>query len=220
MPRQNRVTPRSEIIAHPGRGLLMGNRGCLHDQGGRIVRDFRGERWIACLTAFRGRRRALMQPGRYTELFFLDEAVALAAGHRPCAECRRADYDRFCRAWRRADLPEARLASAMDRVLHQARLAGKGAPTPLAALPDGAFVEWQSGACLWHEGRLWPWAPGGYGAPRPLAPAPAPATATSLPVLTPAPVLAVLAAGYRPLLHASAGPRRGMSESDKPGARD
>src|SRR5262245_4164150 len=102
MPLQNRVTPYGELIATPARGLLMGNRGRLHDGERRIVRYADGRRWIACLTSFRGRRRDVMSPGRYTELFFLDEAVALAAGHRPCAECRRADYERFREAWRRA----------------------------------------------------------------------------------------------------------------------
>src|SRR5215213_5850381 len=91
MPRQNRVTPLSDIIADPARGLVFGNRGCLHDDDGRIRRHHAGRAWIACRLRFKDRRRVLMQPRRYTELFFLDEATALAAGHRPCAECRRAD---------------------------------------------------------------------------------------------------------------------------------
>ena len=101
MPLRNRVTPLGELVADPARGLVYGNRGCLHDDEGRIRRRYAGRRWIACRLEFRGRRRsALLQPGRYTELFFLDEATAFAAGHRPCAECRRADYDRFVAAWR------------------------------------------------------------------------------------------------------------------------
>ncbi len=95
MPLQNRVTPFGDLIATEARGLLMGNRGRLHDAGRRIVRYAQGRRWIACLTSFRGRRRTVMSPRSYTELFFLDEAVALAAGHRPCAECRHTDYRRF-----------------------------------------------------------------------------------------------------------------------------
>jgi len=95
MPLQNRVTPFGDLIATEARGLLMGNRGRLHEADGRIVRYAQGRRWIACLTSFRGRRRTVMSPRSYTELFFLDEAVALAAGHRPCAECRHADYRRF-----------------------------------------------------------------------------------------------------------------------------
>jgi len=100
---QNRVTPLSELIADPARGLVYGNRGCLHDADGQIRRRYNGKRWIACRLAFRGwLRRPLLQPGRFTELFFLDEATALAAGHRPCALCRREDYVRFGAAWRAA----------------------------------------------------------------------------------------------------------------------
>src|SRR6478736_8868570 len=107
-PLRNRVTPLGELVADPARGLVYGNRGCLHDDRGRIRRRYAGRRWIACRLEFRGRRRAaLMQPGRYTELFFLDEATALAAGHRPCAECRRPDYDRFVARWRRLHPAEA-----------------------------------------------------------------------------------------------------------------
>src|SRR3954468_18219668 len=92
LPRQNRVTPFGDIVANPARGTLMGNRGCLHDASGRIVRPFRLTNWIYCLLEFKGRHRQVMSPGRYTELFFLDEATALAAGHRPCAECQRGRY--------------------------------------------------------------------------------------------------------------------------------
>jgi len=100
MPLQNRVTPSGDLIAVPERGLVYGNRGCLHDSYGNIRRHHNGRRWIACRLSFRGRHRSsLLQPGRYTELFFLDEATALAAGHRPCAECRRVDFDRFVQLW-------------------------------------------------------------------------------------------------------------------------
>jgi len=102
MPLRNRVTPFGDLVAVPDRGALMGNRGVLHDDERRIVRFSQGRRWIACLTDVKGRRRPLMTPGRYTELFFLDEATALAAGHRPCWECRRADALRFRDAWARA----------------------------------------------------------------------------------------------------------------------
>ena len=99
MPLQNRVTPLGELIADPARGLVYGNRGCLHDATGRIRRTFAVKRWIACRLEFKGRRRSpLLQPGRYTELFFLDEATAFAAGHRPCAECRREDYNASSRS--------------------------------------------------------------------------------------------------------------------------
>jgi len=94
MPHRNRVTPFSELV-DTGRGLVFGNRGCLHDAPGEIRRPFQGTRWIACRLDFKGRRRELLQPGRYTELFFLDDATALAAGHRPCRECRYGDYRTF-----------------------------------------------------------------------------------------------------------------------------
>jgi hypothetical protein len=156
MPLRNRVTPFGDLIATPGRGLLMGNRGRLHDAERRIVRYAAGRRWIACLTSFRGRRRRVMTPGAYTELFFLDEAVALAAGHRPCAECRRADYDRFRAAWRRAlggsDAAALPSADDMDRRLHADRLAAPGTRRayrePYAALADGSFVDVDGGAWL------------------------------------------------------------------------
>src|SRR5919108_4199279 len=120
--RRNRVTPLGELIADPARGLVYGNRGCLHDADGRIRRRYAGRRWIACRLEFKGRRRApLLQPGKYTELFFLDEATAFAAGHRPCAECRRDDYDRFVALWAARHDGEPG-AGAIDRRLHGERL--------------------------------------------------------------------------------------------------
>ena len=144
VPLQNRVTPLGELIAHPARGLVYGNRGCLHDAEGRIRRRYQVTRWIACRLEFRGCRRSpLMQPGRYTELFFLDEATALAAGHRPCAECRREDYDCFTSVWR--DLHGDAGADAIDARLHGERIDPETRghrlhPAAADALPDGAFV--------------------------------------------------------------------------------
>jgi len=144
MPLQNRVTPRSELIADPARGLVYGNRGCLHDDRRRIRRRYNGKRRIACRLEFRGwHRSALMQPGKFTELFFLDEATAFAAGHRPCALCRYEDYVRFSEIWRERH-PGQRGADAIDAQLHAERLT----PTReqrvhdarLEELPDGAFV--------------------------------------------------------------------------------
>ncbi|HEY3229252.1 MAG TPA: hypothetical protein VGJ87_08530, partial [Roseiflexaceae bacterium] len=99
MPYQNRVTPEGALIATTARGTLMGNRGCLHDERKRIVRTYQVRRWIICLLEFKGRWRAIMSPGKYTELFFLDEATALAAGHRPCAECQRERFTMFRAHW-------------------------------------------------------------------------------------------------------------------------
>src|SRR5579883_3295915 len=99
MPRRNRVTPSGEIIATPERGTMMGNRGILHDPEGCIRRPWQVKRWLLCVLEFRGRHRTVMAPNRYTELFFLDEATGLAAGHRPCFECRRGRFLAFRDAW-------------------------------------------------------------------------------------------------------------------------
>jgi hypothetical protein len=121
MPLQNRVTPFGELIADPARGLVYGNRGYLHDVDGRIHRRSAGTRWIACRLRFRDwHRTPLLQPGRFTELFFLDEATAFAAGHRPCALCRREDYVRFTTIWRSMH-PAQVGADAMDAQLHAER---------------------------------------------------------------------------------------------------
>jgi len=166
VPRRNRVTPLSEIVADPARGLVYGNRGCLHDAGGRIVRHHAGRRWIACRLAFRSRRRELLRPGRYTELFFLDEATALAAGHRPCAECRHADYDALLALWRELHPADAG-ADAIDARLHAERLDGGGRARRLheadvGDLPDGAFVLCDGAPWLVLGARLRRWTPGGY----------------------------------------------------------
>jgi hypothetical protein len=126
MPLQNRVTPFGEIVAVPERGTLMGNRGILHDDAGRILRSWQVWRWIACRTAFRGRHRQLLQPHSWTELFFLDEATAFAASHRPCAECRHADYQCFKKAWA-VGVGAPSGADEMDAVLHADQLEGRGA---------------------------------------------------------------------------------------------
>src|SRR5438309_7935798 len=121
MPLRNRVTPFGEIVAVSGRGTLMGNRGILHNAERALVRDSRVRRWIACRLEFRGRRRRVMTPGTWTELFFLDEAAAFAAGHRPCAECRRTDFVSFQAAWRLVYPGEQPQADVMDARLHAER---------------------------------------------------------------------------------------------------
>ena len=167
MTRQNRVTPLGDLIAHPARGLVYGNRGCLHDDEGRIRRRHAGRRWIACRLDFRGRRRTpLLQPGRYTELFFLDEATALAAGHRPCAECRRADYDRFTARWRELH-PGPAGADAIDAQLHPERVdpaTGRRRlhDARLDELPDGTFVQRDGEPWLVRGEELLRWTPAGY----------------------------------------------------------
>lgn len=203
---QNRVTPLGELIATPERGLVYGNRGCLHDRQGRIRRRSDGRRWIACRLSFKGwRRRPLLAPGRFTELFFLDEATALAAGHRPCALCRRADYTRLVTLWR--DLhPDQAGADAIDAQLHSERTAHDGAQrrheTAIDALPDGAFVLQDGAPWLVLGAELLRWTPGGYDTRRP-KPAGGPALA-----ITPPSLVALLRTGWDPLvplLHPSAG---------------
>jgi hypothetical protein len=200
MPLQNRVTPFGDIVADPARGLVYGNRGCLHDESGRIRRRFNGKRWIACRLEFRGWQRGpLMQPGRFTELFFLDEATALAAGHRPCALCRREDYNRFAAFWRELHDGESG-ADTIDARLHRERLAPR-MRTPLDELPDGAFVVHDDAAKLVLGDCLLPWSPAGYGAP-----VACPAGSHAV-VITPASLVALLRVGWQPsvpLLHPSA----------------
>ncbi len=160
MPLQNRVTPLSELVAVPERGLVYGNRGCVHDASGRIVRLYGTRRWIACRLEFKGWRRSpLLQPGKLTELFFLDEATAFAAGHRPCAECRREDYRRFLA------LTGTSGADELDERLHRERLDGQTRrlhELPIGALPDGAFVVRDGDPFLVLGTELLRWTPSGY----------------------------------------------------------
>jgi hypothetical protein len=204
MPRRNRVTPLGELIATPARGLVYGNRGCLHDPSGRIRRQHSGKRWIACRLEFRGWRRApLMQAGRYTGLFFLDEATALAAGHRPCALCRRADYDRLMAVWGELH-PSQTGADTIDAQLHRERLAGRERrlhEAPIDELPDGAFVLHEGTSHLVLGRELLLWTPAGYAA-RMRRPARGRAR-----VITPPSLVEILRAGWDPLvpmLHPSA----------------
>jgi len=210
MPLRNRVNPLGELVAEPGRGLVYGNRGCLHDELGRIRRRFNGRRWIACRLRFRGwHREPLVQPGRFTELFFLDEATAFAAGHRPCALCRREDYDRFGEIWRSihpgpvgADAIDARLQA--ERIeprtrghrLHEASLEG---------LPDGAYVLRDERPYVVVGDELLRWSTGGY-----VERVARPARSGTI-LITPPSLVEVLRAGWQPgvpLFHPSAAPGR------------
>jgi hypothetical protein len=203
--RQNRVTPLGELIATPVRGNLMGNRGCLHDTEGRIRRAFVGRRWIICVLQFKGRRRPIMAPGRYTELFFLDEATALAAGHRPCMECQRGRYLLFREHWMAARAPTEAPPSVddIDRVLHAERLRTSRSRRTyrerVSRLPEGAMVvDRDHGPCLVSTGSLRPWSPAGYRAPV------WPDRDAEVDVLTPRSLVGALAHGYPVEVHASA----------------
>jgi len=199
---QNRVMPTGEIIADPARSLFMGNRGVLHDDRRRLgPARWKHKNWVTCRLQFNNRQRTLMTPNRYTELFFLDEAVALAAGHRPCGECRRADYNRYLDRWTHTygARPDAK---ALDTHLHAER-AEPGArrnrchSVIVEDVPDGAFIHLGDGTpCLVRDDRIHPYTPSGYGMAqaRPTGPAV---------MLTPPVTAEILRAGYRPVLHPS-----------------
>ena len=199
MPLRNRVTPFGELVAVAGRGTLMGNRGVLHDDSRRVVREWQVRRWIACVLEFRGRYRPVMQPRRYTELFFLDEATAFAAGHRPCRECRYADYQRFRALWETVHGGPA-TADAMDRVLHAERLDGRRKRTyraRLGPLPDGTYVALDGKAWLVWRGELLAWSDVGYGERRPFP------NVVDVDVLTPPSIVMMFSAGYPVTIHSS-----------------
>lgn len=203
-PLQNRVTPTGEIIATPHRGLFTGNRGIIHDPKTKtlLTRRWASPAWLTCVCEFRGRRREVMGGRSWTELFFLDEATAFAAGHRPCFFCRRDDAVRFRAAWEEGNRVKGVRARDIDAVLHRERLSGGNKrlhtlPKPLEQLPDGAMVQRESEIYLIAQGRALSWSPAGY---RSAQTAPQAAM-----LLTPPSTLRALSAGYRPLLHPSAG---------------
>ena len=209
MPRQNRVTPRGVIIAVPDRGMFMGNRGTLHDVNGLLTSQrWTRKAWVTCQLSFKERHRQVMAPGQYTELFFLDEATALAAGHRPCATCRRDDYHHFKHLWAAANAARVGLVDPVigdiDNTLHQERFISGGLQDSwrpsLKALPDGVFVVLDDPDTAWlvWGNELMEWSPGGYlnRIKRP--------TDQTVTVLTPRSIVAVLAAGYVPELHPGA----------------
>ena len=206
MPLANRVDPYGRLRAVAARGAWMGNRGVLHDDGKRVVAAWRVRRWIACVLEFRGRRREVFAPRRYSELFFLDEATSLAAGHRPCAECRRERYLQFRAAWAagRGAAPESKPgADEIDRVLHADRIGrGGGKKTyraPISSLPSGTIVEYAGRPHLLWDRRLRPWTFSGYGPPV------AAPRAARVDVLTPRSIVRAIRAGFVPQVHGSAG---------------
>jgi hypothetical protein len=203
MPLQNRVTPTGDIIATPHRGMFTGNRGIIHDPATKTLlrKRWASPAWLTCVCEFRGRRRKVMGGRSWTELFFLDEATAFAAGHRPCFYCRRDDANRFRVAWEEGNRIASALAPDIDAVLHRERLDhGKKRlhplPTPPQRLPDGAMVQQGGQSFLIARGRALLWSPAGYQQ-----------TNTALEdamLLTPPSTLRTFGAGYRPVLHRSA----------------
>lgn len=209
MPRRNRVTPFGEIVATPERGTMMGSRGILHDAEGRIRRPWQVRRWLICVLEFRGRHRTVMAPNRYTELFFLDEATGLAAGHRPCFECRRGRFLAFRDAWAAAGLRNQGAvpitATAIDDRLHTERIGPDRSKQTFRAdideLPDGVFVKLggpDGGAGLIRGDEILVWSPGGYTNQKPRP------SGEMVTVLTPESTVATIRAGYVPEVHPSA----------------
>jgi hypothetical protein len=202
MPLQNRVTPAGDIIATPHRGMFTGNRGIIHDPATKtLTRRWASQAWLTCVCEFRGRRRDVMGTRSWTELFFLDEATALAAGHRPCFYCRRADADRFRAAWEKGNGAANMLAPEIDAVLHRERLDHRAKrlhplPMPVEKLPDGAMLQQGNESFAIVQGRSLVWSPAGYRQ--------AQTALQDVILLTPPSTLRALLAGYRPALHPSA----------------
>jgi len=197
---QNRIDPWGNIIKTESRGAWMGNRGLIHNEHQQIVRPFRLKAWITCLLQFKGRQRKVMTPGLYTELFFLDEATALAAGHRPCAECRREDFNRFKSLWLKGNpgynFNMKTSIQKIDDILHAERMNNDGTKVcyeeALGNIPNGAFAQHDGKAYLVWDGILHEWSPSGYTNTRQLS------TDTRLQVLTPRSTVKTIQAGYRP----------------------
>jgi hypothetical protein len=190
----------------------MGNRGVLHDAEGHIKRAWQVKRWLVCVLEFRGRKRTVMTPNSYTELFFLDEATALAAGHRPCAECRHDRFLDFCKAWQMAHPKDGNsqrpTAAQIDDRLHAERLtpdrSNRCFSESVDDLPDGVFVRveaWGAKEFLIWGDSLLAWSPGGYQEHRPRQ------RGKRAWVVTPSSTVEAIRAGYFPVVHASAGDR-------------
>jgi hypothetical protein len=201
MPLPNRVDPFGDLFATPARGTLFGNRGGKFHRDDKTLgsRRWASRQWICCVLKFKGRQRNVW--GRYyTELFFLDEVTAFAAGHRPCFECRRQDAERFAVLF--SGKKQRASADAMDRILHAERLDGKAKRThrrSLDSLPDGAMVALEGEVFAVRDKHLLPWTPSGYSASKPRP------RNLEVDVLTPPSILSVLGRGYAPLWHPSAG---------------
>lgn len=203
MPLQNRVTPFGEIISTSHRGRFTGNRGIIHDPATRTLlnRRWSSKAWITCVCEFKGRRRKVMGGRSWTELFFLDEATAFAAGHRPCFYCRRADAIAFRDAWGDGNGRTQPYAKDIDEILHRERLDRytkrlHPLPMPARELPNGAMIAVGEKSYLIADGKAWQWSFAGY------IPASEPLDGARL--VTPPSIVNAFRAGYRPDIHASA----------------
>jgi hypothetical protein len=200
--RRNRVRPDGEIVVDPSRGLFWGNRGALLGAGGEPTRRPTTKAWVCCVLEFKGWRRVQWQPGHLTELYFLDEATALSAGHRPCGLCRVADYRRFQNHWAIAFGGSIPGAPVMDARLQADRRTEAGTQrtyrSTIGELPDGTITRLGGETGLRWQGQWLPWGLNGYGAPQRIA------ADAGVEVLTPHATVMVLQAGYRPVVHPSA----------------
>lgn len=207
MTKRNRVDPWGELRAVPAKGAWLGNRGILHDDQQQIVAPWRHKSWVTCRLNFAGIKREIFAPGSYSELFFLDEATALAAGHRPCAECRRQRYNEFKELWCMANLEGAQAAKVpiakIDERLHAERAAVGGKKvtfqTEFQAIPPGTMIDVEGAAYLFWARRLHLWSPDGYSKTN-IKPTPG----MRVTVLTPASIVKVLSLGFVPQVHQSA----------------
>lgn len=197
---QNRVSPRGDLIKTTARGSWMGNRGVIHDEYQQIVRPFKLKAWLICLLDFKDRRRQVMAPDRYTELFFLDEATAFSAGHRPCAECRRKAFNRFKHSWINGN-PEFGFTEKtpiwkIDEVLHKERINRSGAKITftesVGRLPPGCFILHNHEPYLFADRIFFRWTPEGYDEGISLT------GIDRAEVLTPRSVVGAFRAGYKP----------------------
>lgn len=197
---QNRVNPFGEIINTPARGLWMGNRGHIHNLNREIILPFKLKAWLICKLEFNGRNREIMAPNHYTELFFMDEVTAFAAGHRPCFECRRDDYNKFKSAWLKGN-PEYKFTDKtsmreIDEILHNERInknrSKKTHEENNSNIPDGTFIVIKNQPYLVFKKHLYLWTPSGYTKEKPFA------VVGKSTVLTPKSIVNVFRAGYVP----------------------
>lgn len=207
MPLQNRIDPWGHLHAANARGSLMGNRGKLHNEQRQIIRDWQRLPWVTCALEFKGRKREVFAPSTYSELFFLDEATAFAAGHRPCASCRRERYDEFKASWLAANRARFSLTNEsigeIDKLLHAERVNVNGTKVtfeaPLRELPLGALFEINGESFLvWRKG-LKRWSFSGYSSQETQ-----PSSSTLVRVLTPESIIRTFAGGFFPAVHESA----------------
>jgi hypothetical protein len=197
---QNRVDPFGKIIRTPERGAWLGNRGVLHNHQQEIIRPYKVKAWITCVLEFKGRHREVMQPDRWTELFFLDEATAFSAGHRPCAQCRHADNQHFKRLWIKGN-PQygfhmKTAVALIDEIIQAERIAADKSKVTyeedLRTLPNGTFVSYMDRSYLVKDNQLYLWLPGGYEKPIGFP------EIKKLPVLTPQSIVNMFSVGYVP----------------------